>query len=430
MPDPRVARAAIEHCYDAGWTDGLPVVPCTEDALAELLATTARDPDEVLLDLPQIGRAATVRLAAVTAVMAGCRPEYFPVVLAAWDSLRAERYPGRGIWQSTTGTAPMVLVNGPVAERIGLNAAGNVFGSGVRANATIGRAIRLAAITIFGLRPGELDQATQGTPAKHTCCLAENAAASPWDPLHVDLGFDAASSTVTAIVIRSIVHVEARHTARPEQLLRDLAGTAARTGALLHASTSAALVLSPEHAHLLADAGWSKADVSRAVHEESWIDRDRLAAVGKSAVSSTTRWRVPDDHPEATGHVESGLHALTSPEAVLVVVAGAANAGVSAVVDTFGPRGGPPPTVAVEDGDLDRALAPLRHLVARDGYALTWSVRGGAVAVDIAAGPQACEDCLAPRPVIAGVLADALAGSGWRLGDLSLPTDPVMPPPE
>jgi hypothetical protein len=156
-------RRVTEDCFERGWTDGLPVMPVTESVLAEFLSQTSRDPDEVLLAMPHLNRACTVRLAAINAAMAGCRPEYFPVVLAAWSALEAENYVTRGIWQSTTGTAPMLLVNGPVRERIGLNSKGNVFGSGFRANATIGRAIRLSAINAFGLRPASSTRPPRAT---------------------------------------------------------------------------------------------------------------------------------------------------------------------------------------------------------------------------------------------------------------------------
>ena len=172
-------RQVMEDYSERGWTDGLPVMPVTESYLAEFLSQTTRGADEVLLAMPHLDRECTVRTAAINAAMAGCRPEYFPVVLAAWSALEQENYVPRAIWQSTTGTAPMLLVNGPIRERIGLNSQGNVFGSGFRANATIGRAIRLTAINAFGLRPHELDQATQGNPAKYTACIAENEGSRP-----------------------------------------------------------------------------------------------------------------------------------------------------------------------------------------------------------------------------------------------------------
>ncbi|MGK5172167.1 hypothetical protein [Geodermatophilus sp. CPCC 205761] len=340
-------QRAIEHCYAKGWTDGLPVVPCDAEALEVVLARVDRDPGEVLFEMPQINRAVTVRLAAVNAVMAGCLPEYFPVLVAAWDSLREEGYAGKGIWQSTTGTASLLLVNGPVRTQLGVNCAGNLFGPGFRANATIGRAVRLTAINALGLRPHELDQATQGTPAKYTACIGENEEESPWAPLHVDHGLAPEDSAVTAMTMRSTLHIEARHTGVPEQLLTDVAGSLARTGALLHQTVSACVVLGPEHAHLLADAGWSKRDVSRFLHEQSFVPREVLDRAGKGAVSAKSHWRVARDHPDAVvdagpDPARDGISAMTSPEAVLVVVAGASNSGVSAIVETFGPRGGRP----------------------------------------------------------------------------------------
>ena len=347
-------RQAIEYYADQGWTDGLPVVPVTESYLASFLAQTSRDPGDVLLAMPHLNRELTVRLAAINAALAGCRPEYFPVVLAAWESLVAEGYVGRAIWQSTTGTAPFLIVNGPVRERLGLNSTGNVFGSGFRANATIGRAIRLGAINAFGLRPHELDQATQGTPAKYTACIAENEEESPWPPLHAEFGLAASDSAVTALTIRSCLHIEVRHTMVPEQLATDIAGTIARTGSLVHETTSALVVLSPEHAGLFSSAGWAKSDVRQFLYEHAVLSWEELVAAGKEALSSRTHWRLPADHPDALPHPgeasaggPGAVRVLNSPGAVLVVVAGAANAGVSAVVETFGPRGGPPPVVRV-----------------------------------------------------------------------------------
>jgi hypothetical protein len=335
----------LEDYYARGWTDGLPVMPVTESVLAEFLAQTTRDPDDVLLAMPHLNRECTVRLAAINAAMAGCRPDYFPVVVAAWSALQDEGYVPRAIWQSTTGTAAMLLVNGPIRERIGLNSAGNVFGSGSRANATIGRAIRLTAINAFGLRPGELDQATQGNPAKYSACIAENEEESPWPAFHVEHGFDSQTSTVTAMTMRSVAHIEARHTQLPEQLALDLAGTVARTGALIHETISACIALGPEHAALFARAGWSKDDLRRFVYQHAVNTRAGLAAVGKDAVSGKTRWRLSSAHAEAVPDSDASsetVKVLGSEAAVQIIVAGAHNAGVSAVIETFGPRGGAP----------------------------------------------------------------------------------------
>lgn len=343
----------IEYCFEQGWTDGLPVVPCTRELLERFLARTRRDPEDVVVTLPSLNRSCTVRLAAVNAAMAGCLPEYFPVVLAAWAAVGEDAYAGQGMWQSTSGSAPFLVVNGPVRKQIGLNCEGNVFGSGFRANATIGRALRLTAMNVFGLRPHVLDQATQGTPARYACCIAENEEDSPWPGLHEEHGFGPDQSTVTAWTIRAVNHIEARHTREAEQLLRDIAGTIARTGALLHETGSACVVLSPEHARLLDGQGWDKAGVKEFLYAAAQVDGSVLGAVGKGAVSSTTRLRVPVDHPDArpdsrTAAGDGVLSVLSSPRAVQVVVAGADNCGVSSVVDVFGPGRDRPAVTAVE----------------------------------------------------------------------------------
>ena len=352
MEDAAGLRRAMEYYDGQGWTDGLPVVPVTESYLASFLAQAGRDPDDVLLGMPHLNRELTVRLAAINAALAGCRPEYFPVVLAAWESLVAEGYVGRAIWQSTTGTAPFLIVNGPVRERLGLNSTGNVFGSGFRANATIGRAIRLGAINAFGLRPHELDQATQGTPAKYMCCIGENEEDSPWSPLHADYGFAAADSAVAATVIRSVLHVEARHSTTPEQLAFDFADSLCRTGALVRPLAAGYIVLNPEHARLCDRAGWSKADLRQAICQLGVKRYGELRRAGKEAISSGTHWRVPIEHPEALPQAvlddEAPVRLIATPEAVQIVVAGAPNAGVSSIVETFNRLEGPPAIAKVE----------------------------------------------------------------------------------
>jgi hypothetical protein len=425
------AVEAIEYCYERGWTDGLPVVPCTARLLDEFLAHTTADPDEVLLELPHLGRACTVRLAALNAAMAGCRPEYLPVVLAAWRSAAGEGYQ-HGIVQSTTGTAPLVVVNGAVRDAIGLNCAGNVLGPGFRANATIGRAVRLGILNVLGVRPHELDQSTQGTPAKYSCCVGENQEASPWPAFHEEFGFGAEDSAATVLTLRSASHIEARHTAEPEQLLRDVAGTIARTGAMMFRTGSSCLVLCPEHAALLAGRGWDKARIREFLYEAAVVTRAGLDAVGKGAISRHQHWRLPHDHPDAVPDdlLDGGvLHALTSPDAVQIVVAGAANSGVSAVFDIFDLKGPRPTVVPVEAapaGDRgtgpDEELAEVVALLARDGFTSSWDVRpGGVVTFRIAAGSADCADCLAPEHVLRAILAKALAGGRFHVRDIEMP---------
>src|SRR5437868_3871478 len=202
------ARELVEYCYSQGWTDGLPVVPPIQEFVDEFLAQTNRDPDEVLMVQEHLDRSCSVRHAAVNAVMAGCRPEYFPVVLAAMDGLDASGIARGGLLQSTTGQAEIIVINGPMRAELGFNSTGNIFGPGDRVNATVGRALRLIVMNVLGIRPHEFDQSTQGTATKYFCCIAENEEDSPWEPLHVDRGFAPSDSTVTVQMVRSDVYVE------------------------------------------------------------------------------------------------------------------------------------------------------------------------------------------------------------------------------
>ena len=173
------ARELVEYCYAQGWTDGLPVVPPVQELVDEFLAQTDREPDEVLMVQEHLDRSCNVRQAAINAVMAGCRPEYFPVLLAVMDAFDASGIARSGLMQSTTGQAEIIIVNGPIRGRLGFNSTNNIFGPGDRANATVGRALRLVVMNVLGIRPHEFDQSTQGTSAKYACCIAENEEDSP-----------------------------------------------------------------------------------------------------------------------------------------------------------------------------------------------------------------------------------------------------------
>ncbi|MCS7174062.1 MAG: hypothetical protein N0A24_12005, partial [Armatimonadetes bacterium] len=181
-PSPNGEPSLIESCYARGWTDGFPVVPPTEALVQAFLAQVDRDPEEVILTQEHLGRRCTVRLAAANAVMAGCRPEYFPVVLAALEALQ-ELVGNRAVLMPQHGQAVLVIVNGPIRHQLAFNCRDNVLSPGDRANATVGRAIRLVILNALGIRPHGYDQSTQGTPAKYSFCIAENEEESPWEPL-------------------------------------------------------------------------------------------------------------------------------------------------------------------------------------------------------------------------------------------------------
>ncbi len=330
-PDPDAAQAAIEYCYDRDWSDGLPLVPASQPLVDRFLATTSRAPDEVIGELEQVGRNCTVYLAAVNAAMAGCRPEYFPVVLAAFEALMRERAARGGGWQSTSGPAPMIVVNGPIRGELGFNTTGGAFGPGFRPNATVARAIGLIVRNAFGIRPHVLEQATQGLPGRWSICLAENEEESPWPPFATDGGQPAGASAVSATLLRTCEFVDNRHTPDPEQVLWDIADTISRTGSLIFKETSAGVVLCPEHAQMLAGAGFSKKSVQEWLIEHSGRTGADLRQAGKNGLRGIARFADPD-----TAADEEFSRILPSPRHVPVVVAGARNAAISMVVRIFG----------------------------------------------------------------------------------------------
>src|SRR5437870_8226521 len=187
----------FEIWFDKGVTDGLPVVPPTRARVEHMLAGTGRARDELLGKMrPDYGRL-TGEKAAINADLAGCRPDYLPVVIAAAECACGPAFNLHGAATSTHFAAPLIVVNGPIRTRIGLNSAFGVFGPGYRANATIGRALRLLMINVGGARPGETSMSTFGHPGRYTYCIAENEEASPWPPYHVSRGVAPATSAVT-----------------------------------------------------------------------------------------------------------------------------------------------------------------------------------------------------------------------------------------
>lgn len=248
-----------EAMFDRGWTDGLPVVPPTEARVLRMLRGTTRAPDEVVAVVPPDLVECTVEKVAVNAVMAGCKPEYLPVVLAAVEAACTDEFNAHGLLATTYFSGPVVVVNGPVAARIGMNSGVNALGQGNRANATIGRALQLVIRNVGGGRPGEVDRATLGNPGKYTFCFAEDEAGSPWEPLSVARGFAAGTSTVTLFAGEGPRGMIDQLSRTPESLARSLA--AALRGVAHHKlvfAFDAMLVVSPEHARVFREAGWSR----------------------------------------------------------------------------------------------------------------------------------------------------------------------------
>lgn len=252
----------VEWYYAQGFSDGLPVVPPTPEKLAAMVQALGGEPDRIECRVPPRGGSLTREVLAINLVMAGCTPAYAPVVRAALLALAAPAFNLNGVQATTHMAAPLLVVNGPIARHIGMNGGANCFGSGNRANATIGRAIRLVLLNVGGGWPGELDKATLGHPGKYTYCIAENEAESPFAPYHVDKGFDAQDSTVFVLAAEP-PHSVTNHVANDPQGVLDSIVSAMSTIAHNNAVSAGhcAVVLGVEHARTIATHGWRRADV-------------------------------------------------------------------------------------------------------------------------------------------------------------------------
>ena len=252
----------IELYYERGWSDGLPVVPPTQDKIDAVVAALGGDPQFVECKVAPRWGALTREVLAINMVMAGCRPEYAPIIRAAMLALTDRAFNLNGVQATTHVASPLIIVNGPIAAEIGMNGGPNAFGSGNRANATIGRALRLVLLNVGGGWPGELDKSTLGHPGKYTYCVAENEMASPWAPYHVEKGFGPDDSTVFVLAAEP-PHSVTNHVANDPEGILDSIASAMSTIANNNAVSSGhcAVIIGPEHARTIAGKGWTRHDL-------------------------------------------------------------------------------------------------------------------------------------------------------------------------
>ena len=278
----------IEVCYGNGWTDGLPVVPPTPKRVERMLSGTDRAPDERIAAVPPKWGRATVEKVAINAVMAGCKPEYLPLILTAVEAMTSEQFNLHGVQVTTSHVGPMLIVNGPIRKALEINDGFNLFGQGYRANATIGRALRLVCTNIGGALPGELDRAAFGHAGKYTCCIAEQEAASPWSPMHVDRGFQADDSTVTVFAAAGPQTVNDHGSNTAEGILNTISENIAAPG---NSSGETLLVIGVEHAKTISEDGFSKADICRFIADttQRYLAEDLLLMV---AGGPAGRWSI------------------------------------------------------------------------------------------------------------------------------------------
>src|SRR5437762_11750969 len=268
-----------EAMFARGWSDGLPLVPPTEERVLRMLDGTARDPQEILGLAPPDLAPATVEKIAVNAVMAGCKPEYLPVVLAAVEAVLEEEFAMHGVLATTMFVGPVVVVNGPIWRRIGMNAKGTALGQGNRANAAIGRALQLVIRNIGEGRPQEVDRATLGNPGKLSYCFAEDEENSSCEPLRVERGVKPGVSAVTVFAGFGLQGVVDQQSREPESLARSMA---ASLKAIHHVKSApgcdAILVVCPEHERTFRSAGWSKARLYEELSRLCEIPGDEVIA--------------------------------------------------------------------------------------------------------------------------------------------------------
>jgi hypothetical protein len=259
---------AIEALYAQGLTDGLPVIPPTATRVRRAVAGSGRAADELIALVPPNYGRATVEKIAINAVMAGCRPEYLPVVIAAVDAVCDDAFDLHGVSATTNAPAPLVIINGPIRGALDINCGAGVFGSGWRANATIGRALRLVCVNVGGARPGGISMSTFAHPGRYTYCIGEHEEASPWESLAVEHGFPAEESVVAVLAADAPIGVYDQRSRRASDVLATIAGTLAVVSH--HKMThwgDTLVVLGPEHAQVVGDDGWSKSDVRRFLWE-------------------------------------------------------------------------------------------------------------------------------------------------------------------
>ena len=318
---------AIELCYARGWTDGLPVIPPTADRIESMLAAAGLAPDKQVAFIENRQVSVTAEKIAINAVLAGCKPEYMPVIVAAVEALGDPLYGYHGPATSTGGSAVFMVVNGPIARELEMNSGDNLFGPGWRPNATIGRAVRLIMRNTIGTLPGELDRSSLGHPGKYTFCIAENEAESPWPPLHVDRGFRREQNAVTILAALGPHQFTNGLSSTPEGVLTT-ACAQMRVSAGTARQPFYALVFAGEHMTVMKKAGWTRDQVKDYCFENT-----------KISVAELKRIKLKDGAFAAEDE-KTLVPLVHSPQDFLVIAAGGAAGVQSAYIPGWGSRTG------------------------------------------------------------------------------------------
>ncbi len=319
-----------ETFFDRGWTDGLPVLPPTAERVQAALDYAGVKADDVVGVVPERSREVSAEKAAINAVMAGCKPEYFPVVLAALGAMFDPDFGCHTVVTSTGGAGLCVVVSGPMVQELGFNSSRNALGPGHRANATVGRAVRLVAMNVLGARSDSLDGSSIGHPGKYTFLVAEEPPPVGWDPLRVELGYDEADTTVTMFPSEGPHQIANHINGDPESILNSFVAAMTNPATFGVGKRHQVLfVVGNEHRQALAEAGWSRAQVREYLAEHSRVTQEHLTSAGIGMEYTAQN----DMTPEADGK----LPTVETPDDVFLVTAGSAGAGWSAYIPNWAP---------------------------------------------------------------------------------------------
>ena len=259
----------MEACFERGWSDGLPLVPPTPLRVTRMLSSTDRSADEIVGSVPPDNRPCTIEKIAINAVMAGCKPDYLQVVIAALRAALKDEFCMHGLLCTTYFSTPVMIVNGPITKQIGMNSGVNALGQGNRANATIGRALQLIVRNVGGGIPGGIDRATLGNPGKYTFCFCEDESDAEWPSLSMDRGYTREDSVVNLFAGSGVQPFVDQQSRQPESLVKNLANSlrsVANTRSF--GMADAIIVISPEHRRVLREGGWTKPNLKQALYDE------------------------------------------------------------------------------------------------------------------------------------------------------------------
>lgn len=289
-----------EHAYDQGWTDGLPIIPATPESVQRFVAASGRAADDLIGVLPPRKGRATVEVIAVNAVMAGCRPEYMPVIIAAVEGMTDPAYPLEFMQVTTNPMTPFLLVNGPVRKKLEINSGTGCLGPGWRANATIGRAIRLIMNNAGGALPGVYSKVSFGSPLRYSYICGENEEENPWTPFHVDRGCRREDSAVTVFKASNFCNISGGEGVGPDEILRQIA---TNMPPMYGGGDGVLLLLGVNHAQSLHEAGLTKRDIQQRIWELARLPISYFAesfastecAAGRGDANTVWRARSPDE---------------------------------------------------------------------------------------------------------------------------------------